>query len=142
MGDYKVTLVNNTILKSETHNNNHNITFLIYVLPDYILLTNKEGRSVKVTPEDIKEFVTNGGEDGEPYHSTEEEIINSILSSTFFAITEQDDAGTIIPEFYNCIQQYFDWGSDFYEDYYPRLEILINGIGNVTNNHGYLVSWV
>lgn len=137
MGEYRVTLANNTILNTEIDANEAYINFYIYVLPDYIILTNQEGQSVKVTPEDIKEFITNGGEDGEPYPSTEKEMINSILSSTSFAMTEQDEEGTIIPDFYNCIYKYVTWDEGIYEDYYPKFEIIVNGISEQTEQYGY-----
>lgn len=137
MGEYKVILSNNTILSSDIDANEAYLNFYIYVLPDYITLTNEKGQSVKVTPEDIKEFITNGGEDGEPYPSTEKEMIDSILSSTSFAMTEQDEQGTIIPDFYNCVYQYVSWDDGLYEDYYPQFEILVNGISKQTTEYGY-----
>lgn len=137
MEDYKVTLANNTVLSTEIDAREAYVNFFIFVLPDYIILTNKEGLSVKVTPEDIKEFITNGGEDGEPYHSTEKEIIDSILSSTSFAMVEHEIRGTIIPDFYNCVEQYVPWDNGLYEDYYPKFEILVNGISKQTEKYGY-----
>lgn len=137
MGEYKVILSNNTILSSDIDANEAYLNFYIYVLPDYITLINEKGQSVKVTPEDIKEFITNGGEDGEPYPSTEKEMIESILSSTSFAMTEQDEQGTIIPDFYTCVYQYVSWDEGLYEDYYPKFEIIVNGISKQTSEYGY-----
>ncbi len=138
MGDFTVTLVNNTVMSSDIDSvNDAHLTFYIYVVPDYILLTNKEGQSVKVTLEDIKEFVNHGGEDGEPYWDSEKEVIESILSSTSFAIQEQIESGTIIPEFYNCLGQHVSWDEGLYEDYYSQLEILVNGISYPTVQYGY-----
>lgn len=137
MGDYTVTLVNNTVMSSDIDSNHSYLNFYIYVVPDYILLTNKEGQSVKVTLEDIKEFVNHGGEDGGPYWDNEKEIINSILSSTSFAIQEQIDSGTIIPEFYNCLGQYVSWDEGLYEDYFSQLEILVNGISHPIVTYGH-----
>lgn len=137
MGDYTVTLVNNTVMNSDIDSNDSFLHFYIYVVPDYILLTNKEGQSVKVTLEDIKEFVNHGGEDGEPYWDNEKEVIDSILSSTSFAIQEHVESGTIIPEFYNCLGQYVSWDEGLYEDYFPQLEILINGISQPTVKYGH-----
>src|SRR6056300_21945 len=73
MGDYTVTLVNNTVMSSDIDSNDSYLNFYIYVVPDYILLNNKDGQSVKVTLEDIKEFVNHGGEDGGPYWDNEKE---------------------------------------------------------------------
>jgi hypothetical protein len=137
MGEYKVILSNNTILSTDIDANEAYLNFYIYVLPDYIILTNEKGQSVKVTPEDIKEFISNGGDDGEPYPSTEKEMIDSILSSTSFAMQEQDEQGTIIPDFYNCIYQYVNWDEGLYEDYYPKFEILVNGISKQTTSYGH-----
>ena len=137
MGDYTVTLVNNTVMGSDIDSNDSYLNFYIYVVPDYILLTKNEGQSVKVTLEDIKEFVNHGGEDGGPYWDNEKEIINSILSSTSFAIQEQIDSGTIIPEFYNCISQYVSWDEGLYEDYFSQLEILVNGISHPIVSYGH-----
>ena len=137
MGDYTVTLVNNTVMSSDIDSNDSYLNFYIYVVPDYILLTNKDGQSVKVTLEDIKEFVNHGGEDGGPYWDNEKEIINSILSSTSFAIQEQIDSGTIIPEFYNCLGQYVSWDEGLYEDYFSQLEILVNGISHPIVTYGH-----
>ena len=137
MGDYTVTLVNNTVMSSDIESNDAYLIFYIYVVPDYILLTNKEGQSVKVTLEDIKEFVNHGGEDGGPYWDNEKEVINSILSSTSFAIQEQIDSGTIIPEFYNCLGQYVSWDEGLYEDYFSQLEILVNGISYPIVSYGH-----
>jgi len=137
MGDYTVTLVNNTVMNTDIDSNEAYLNFYIYVVPDYILLTKNEGQSVKVTLEDIKEFVNHGGEDGEPYWDNEKEVINSILSSTSFAIQEQIDSGTIIPEFYNCLGQYVSWDEGLYEDYYSQLEILVNGISYPTVTYGH-----
>jgi len=137
MGDYTVTLVNNTVMSSDIDSNDSYLNFYIYVVPDYILLNNKDGQSVKVTLEDIKEFVNHGGEDGGPYWDNEKEIINSILSSTSFAIQEQIDSGTIIPEFYNCLGQYVSWDEGLYEDYFSQLEILVNGISHPIVTYGH-----
>jgi len=137
MGDYTVTLVNNTIMSSDIESNDAYLIFYIYVVPDYILLTNKDGQSVKVTLEDIKEFVNHGGEDGGQYWDSEKEVINSILSSTSFAIQEQIDSGTIIPEFYNCLGQHVSWDEGLYEDYYSQLEILVNGISHPIVSYGH-----
>lgn len=137
MGDYTVTLVNNTVMSSDIDSNDSYLNFYIYVVPDYILLTKNEGQSVKVTLEDIKEFVNHGGEDGEPYWDNEKEVINSILSSTSFAVQEQIESGTIIPEFYNCLGQYVSWDEGLYEDYFSQLEILINGISYPTVTYGH-----
>ena len=137
MGDYTVTLVNNTVMDSDIDSNEAYLIFYIYVVPDYILLTNKEGQSVKVTLEDIKEFVNHEGEDGEPYHADEKYVINSLLSSTSFAIQEQIDSGTIIPEFYNCLSQYVSWDEGLYEDYFSQLEILVNGISYPIVSYGH-----
>ena len=133
MGDYTVTLVNNTVMSSDIDSNDSYLNFYIYVVPDYILLTKNEGQSVKVTLEDIKEFVNHG----EPYWDNEKEIINSILSSTSFAAQEQIDSGTIIPEFYNCLSQYVSWDEGLYEDYFSQLEILVNGISQPIVSYGH-----
>lgn len=131
MGKFYITSVNNTVTKTDINPSDAFIYFFTYLIPDYLLLSNEKGESVKVTSESLREFYLNGGEDGGQYDFTPEEILESLIRGITFAQTEQYDT-EVAADFYNCLRNTgFDWGTDIYEEYYPLYEILILGINDM-----------
>ena len=131
MGEFYITPVNNTVTKTNIDPSDAFIYFFTYIIPDYLLLSNEKGESVKVTSESLREFYLNGGEDGGQYHFKPEEILESLIRGITFAQTEQYET-QVSADFYNCLGSTgFDWGTDIYEEYYPLYEILILGINDM-----------
>jgi len=64
-------------------------------------------------------------------------VSESQISESLKFIEEQIDSGTIIPEFYNCLNQYVSWDEGLYEDYFSQLEILVNGISHPIVTYGH-----
>ena len=130
MGEFYITAVNNTITKTDIDPSDNYIYFFTYLIPDYLLLSNDKGQSVKVTAESLREFYLNGGEDGEKYDFTPEEILEALLRAITFAQTEQHDT-EVSKDFYNCLSNTFNWDDGIYMDYFPLYELLILGINDM-----------
>lgn len=137
MGEFFITAVNTKVMKSSIEPSDNYIYFFTNIIPDYLLLSNGKGDSVKITSESLREFHINGGEDGEPYYETPEEILDSLLRSIAFAQTEQYET-TVASDFYNCLRSTgFIWDEDIYEDYYPLYEVIFYGISDmIISTHG------
>ena len=131
MGEFFITAVNNKVTKSTIDPSDNYLYFFTYLVPDYLLLSNGKGESVKITAESLREFHINGGEDGEPYYETPEKILEALLRSIAFAQTEQYES-RVSSEFYNCVRSAgFEGGEDIYEDYYPLYEVIFYGISDM-----------
>lgn len=137
MGEFFITAVNNKVTKSTIDPSDNYLYFFTYLVPDYLLLSNGKGESVKITAESLREFHINGGEDGEPYYETPEKILEALLRSIAFAQTEQYES-RVSSEFYNCVRSAgFEGGEDIYEDYYPLYEVIFYGISDmIITTHG------
>ena len=137
MGEFFITTVNTKVMKSTIDASDNYLYFFTNIVPDYLLLSNGKGDSVKITSESLREFHMNGGEDGEPYYETPEKILDALLRSIAFAQTEQYE-NTVSADFYNCLSSVgFNWGEDLYEDYYPLYEVIFYGISDmIINTHG------
>lgn len=137
MGEFFITSVNNKVTKSTIDPSDNYLYFFTYLVPDYLLLSNGKGESVKITAESLREFHINGGEDGEPYYETPEKILEALLRSIAFAQTEQYES-RVSSEFYNCVRSAgFEGGEDIYEDYYPLYEVIFYGISDmIITTHG------
>jgi len=131
MGEFFITAVNNKVTKSTIDPSDNYLYFFTYLVPDYLLLSNGKGESVKITAESLRDFHINGGEDGEPYYETPEKILEALLRSIAFAQTEQYES-RVSSEFYNCVRSAgFEGGEDIYEDYYPLYEVIFYGISDM-----------
>jgi len=131
MGEFFITAVNNKVTKSTIDPSDNYLYFFTYLVPDYLLLSNGKGESVKITAESLRDFHMNGGEDGEPYYETPEKILETLLRSIAFAQTEQYES-RVSSEFYNCVRSAgFEGGEDIYEDYYPLYEVIFYGISDM-----------
>jgi len=131
MGEFFITAVNNKVTKSTIDPSDNYLYFFTYLVPDYLLLSNGKGESVKITAESLRDFHMNGGEDGEPYYETPEKILEALLRSIAFAQTEQYES-RVSSEFYNCVRSAgFEGGEDIYEDYYPLYEVIFYGISDM-----------
>ena len=131
MGEFFITAVNNKVTKSTIEPSDNYLYFFTYLVPDYLLLSNGKGESVKITAESLRDFHMNGGEDGEPYYETPEKILEALLRSIAFAQTEQYES-IVSSEFYNCVRSAgFEGGEDIYEDYYPLYEVIFYGISDM-----------
>lgn len=131
MGEFFITAVNNKVTKSTIEPSDNYLYFFTYLVPDYLLLSNGKGESVKITAESLRDFHMNGGEDGEPYYETPEKILEALLRSIAFAQTEQYES-RVSSEFYNCVRSAgFEGGEDIYEDYYPLYEVIFYGISDM-----------
>ena len=131
MGEFFITAVNNKVTKSTIEPSDNYLYFFTYLVPDYLLLSNGKGESVKITAESLRDFHMNGGEDGEPYYETPEKILETLLRSIAFAQTEQYES-RVSSEFYNCVRSAgFEGGEDIYEDYYPLYEVIFYGISDM-----------
>ena len=131
MGEFFITAVNNKVTKSTIEPSDNYLYFFTYLVPDYLLLSNGKGESVKITAESLRDFHMNGGEDGEPYYETPEKILESLLLSIAFAQTESYES-RVSSEFYNCLRSAgFEGGEDIYEDYYPLYEVIFYGISDM-----------
>ena len=137
MGEFFITAVNNKVTKSTIDPSDNYLYFFTYLVPDYLLLSNGKGESVKITAESLRDFHMNGGEDGEPYYETPEKILEALLRSIAFAQTEQYES-RVSSEFYNCVRSAgFEGGEDIYEDYYPLYEVIFYGISDmIITTHG------
>ena len=137
MGEFFITSVNNKVTKSTIDPSDNYLYFFTYLVPDYLLLSNGKGESVKITAESLRDFHMNGGEDGEPYYETPEKILEALLRSIAFAQTEQYES-RVSSEFYNCVRSAgFEGGEDIYEDYYPLYEVIFYGISDmIITTHG------
>ena len=137
MGEFFITAVNNKVTKSTIEPSDNYLYFFTYLVPDYLLLSNGKGESVKITAESLRDFHMNGGEDGEPYYETPEKILEALLRSIAFAQTEQYES-RVSSEFYNCVRSAgFEGGEDIYEDYYPLYEVIFYGISDmIITTHG------
>jgi len=137
MGEFFITAVNNKVTKSTIDPSDNYLYFFTYLVPDYLLLSNGKGESVKITAESLRDFHMNGGEDGEPYYETPEKILETLLRSIAFAQTEQYES-RVSSEFYNCVRSAgFEGGEDIYEDYYPLYEVIFYGISDmIITTHG------
>jgi hypothetical protein len=132
MGEFFITTVNSKVMKSTIEPSDNYIYFFTYLVPDYLLLSNGKGESVKITAESLRDFHMNGGEDGEPYYETPEKILEALLRAIAFAQTEQYES-KVSSEFYNCLRSagFEGWGEGMYEDYYPLYEVIFYGISDM-----------
>ena len=137
MGEFFITAVNNKVTKSTIEASDNYLYFFTNLVPDYLLLSNGKGESVKITAESLRDFHMNGGEDGEPYYETPEKILDALLRSVAFAQTEQYETKVAV-DFYDCLRSTgWIWDEGIYEDYYPLYEVIFYGISDmIITTHG------